>query len=141
MHFSSHIRWALIMTLRKVQANSQHDGSRAKSVVLFSTNDYLGLASHPDVKSAVATAAAQWGNGTRASAIVAGHTHVHEQLEQRLADLKGTEAALLFPTGALALHAHYVGGWAPVKLPLCMGRRRQHARSADVAWRSDAALP
>lgn len=70
-------------------------------VTLFSTNDYLGLASHPEVKRAISQAAQQWGNGPRASAIVAGHTQVHEQLEVELARLKHMEACLLFPSGAL----------------------------------------
>ncbi|GIM09184.1 hypothetical protein Vretimale_13087 [Volvox reticuliferus] len=66
---------------------------------LFSLNDYLGLASHPEVAEAAARAARQVGMGPRSSALVAGYTHSHRQLEEGLAQLKGTEDCLLFPTG------------------------------------------
>ena len=68
-------------------------------VILFSTNDYLGLACHPQVRQAVSGAAASHGMGPRSAAIVAGHTSLHERLECRLASLKKAEACLLFPTG------------------------------------------
>lgn len=89
-----------------LQAGARPDASeRPATTVLFSTNDYLGLASHPEVKAAASAAAAAHGSGPRASAIVAGHTHLHERLERQLAALKGAEAALLFPTGAAPLAA------------------------------------
>ncbi|GIL65081.1 hypothetical protein Vafri_18853 [Volvox africanus] len=66
---------------------------------LYSLNDYLGLASHPEVSEAAARAARQIGMGPRSSALVAGYTHSHRQLEEGLAQLKGTEDCLLFPTG------------------------------------------
>jgi hypothetical protein len=44
-------------------------------VRLFSTNDYLGLSAHPAVAAAAATAAARYGMGPRASALVAGYTN------------------------------------------------------------------
>ncbi|GFR51059.1 hypothetical protein Agub_g13381, partial [Astrephomene gubernaculifera] len=69
---------------------------------LFSLNDYLGLASHPEVAGAAARAAAKVGLGPRSSGVVAGYTHSHRQLEQGLARLKGTEEALLLPTGFAA---------------------------------------
>lgn len=75
-------------------------GNHQQRITLFSTNDYLGLASHPEVKAAIAECAAKHGNGPRASAIVAGHTTLHAELEARLTQLKGTEDALLFSTGA-----------------------------------------
>ncbi len=66
---------------------------------LFSGNDYLGLSSHPAVREASAEAAARHGMGPRGAALVCGYTEAHEALEAELAELKGTEAALLFPTG------------------------------------------
>ena len=86
-----------------MQAVEEREGAEPHRVVLFSTNDYLGLASHPDVKHAIASTAQQFGSGTRASAIVAGHSSLHAALERQLAQLKGTEACLLFPSGAPAL--------------------------------------
>ncbi|EFJ39865.1 hypothetical protein VOLCADRAFT_78219 [Volvox carteri f. nagariensis] len=71
-------------------------------VRLFSLNDYLGLASHPEVAEAAARAAKQVGMGPRSSALVAGYTHSHRQLEEGLAELKGTQDCLLFPTGFAA---------------------------------------
>lgn len=69
---------------------------------IFSSNDYLGLSHHPDVRTAMSDAALQCGAGPRASALVAGYTDVHAELERRLAALKKTEAALLFPSGYAA---------------------------------------
>ncbi|KAF6252194.1 PLP-dependent transferase [Scenedesmus sp. NREL 46B-D3] len=71
-------------------------------LLLFSTNDYLGLSAHPAVKAAAAEAAAQVGCGPRSSALVAGFTSEHRQLELELSALKGTQDALLFPTGYAA---------------------------------------
>lgn len=51
---------------------------------------------------AIASAAASYGMGPRSSAIVAGHTSLHERLERRLAALKHAEACLLFATGFAA---------------------------------------
>eukprot|EP00899_Mesostigma_viride_P019539 jgi/Mesvir1/27587/Mv07332-RA.1 len=69
---------------------------------LFSGNDYMGLSSHEAVREAAANAGAQLGLGPRASALVCGYTTLHQQLEQALAKLKGTEDCLLFPTGFAA---------------------------------------
>jgi 8-amino-7-oxononanoate synthase len=72
---------------------------REARLVTFSSNDYLGLASHPDVRAAIASAAAEYGNGPRASPLVLGHTIYHQRLEDRLATLAGKDRAVLFPTG------------------------------------------
>jgi 8-amino-7-oxononanoate synthase len=68
-------------------------------LALFSGNDYLGLSSHPRVVAAAVEAAQQHGVGARGSALVCGRTSVHAELERALADLVGTEAALLLPSG------------------------------------------
>jgi 8-amino-7-oxononanoate synthase len=70
-----------------------------RRVVLFSTNDYLGLSSHPRVIARTIELTEQWGIGPRSAALLGGYTELHEQLENELARFKGTEAALLFPTG------------------------------------------
>ncbi|GMH43317.1 hypothetical protein BSKO_11239 [Bryopsis sp. KO-2023] len=87
--------------------NSKNDGSRNnhegfRDLTLFSTNDYLGLSSHPDVKAAAAECAKECGLGPRSSALVGGFTEKHRDLEVALADLKGTEECILFPTGYAA---------------------------------------
>ena len=71
-------------------------------VRLFSTNDYLGLSSHPAVRAAYAAGSALAGSGPRASALVAGYTDAHRALEAQLAVLKRTQECLLFPTGFAA---------------------------------------
>lgn len=71
-------------------------------VVLFSTNDYLGLSQHPRVIERVLEFTERMGLGPRAASLLSGYTEIHEQLEQELARFKGTEAALLFPTGYMA---------------------------------------
>lgn len=76
--------------------------ARGSSLRLFSSNDYLGLATHPAVREAAARAAARHGCGPRASALVAGYTAQHAELEDALAGLKGAEAAVLYPTGYAA---------------------------------------
>ncbi|KAL6753881.1 pyridoxal phosphate-dependent transferase [Haematococcus lacustris] len=73
-----------------------------RDLTLFSLNDYMGLASHPDVCQAAASAALKWGLGARSSAVVAGTSSLHRALEQELAQLKGTQDCLLFPTGFAA---------------------------------------
>lgn len=72
---------------------------RGRLLKLFSSNDYLGLSSHPEVRQAAALAASEVGMGPRGAALVCGHTVEHDALERELAALKGAEAALLFPTG------------------------------------------
>jgi len=73
-----------------------------KPVLLLCSNNYLGLADHPRVREAAADAAMRWGVGAGASRLVSGSMTLHRRLEERLADFKGSEAALLFGSGYLA---------------------------------------
>lgn len=70
-----------------------------QEVVDFSSNDYLGLASHPALVDRACEWAARYGAGTGASRLVTGTMFLHEQVEARVAALKGAEAALLFASG------------------------------------------
>ncbi|CAN5383262.1 8-amino-7-oxononanoate synthase [soil metagenome] len=65
----------------------------------FCSNDYLGLSRHPEVIAAAQSAAAQFGAGARASRLITGNTAIHEELEASLAAFKGSETALVFPSG------------------------------------------
>lgn len=65
----------------------------------FSSNDYLGLASHPGVRQGAKQAVDQWGAGAGASRLITGSLGIHGMLEHRLAALKGTESCILFSTG------------------------------------------
>jgi 8-amino-7-oxononanoate synthase len=67
--------------------------------LLLSSNNYLGLATHPALRAAAVAAIERWGCGTGSSRLIAGHTALHADVEAKLAALKGTEAALLFPSG------------------------------------------
>ncbi|WP_288501854.1 aminotransferase class I/II-fold pyridoxal phosphate-dependent enzyme, partial [uncultured Pseudomonas sp.] len=71
-------------------------------LLAFCSNDYLGLASHPEVLAAWQAGADRWGVGGGASHLVIGHTTAHHQLEQALAELTGRPRALLFSTGYMA---------------------------------------
>lgn len=68
----------------------------------FCSNDYLGLANHPQVVAAMQNAAAEYGVGSGASHLVCGHSRQHHQLEEELAEFTGRERALLFSTGYMA---------------------------------------
>ena len=65
----------------------------------FTHNDYLCLSSHPRLIERAAEYAARWGVGSRASRLVSGNLPIFEMLEEKIADAKGTEAALIFATG------------------------------------------
>ena len=70
-----------------------------KDVILLCSNNYLGLANHPKVKDAAIKAIEKYGFGSGASRLVSGNMELHEELEQRIARFKDTEAALVFNSG------------------------------------------
>ena len=73
-----------------------------QSLINFCSNDYLGLANHPAVVAAFQRAANDYGVGSGASHLVCGHSQIHHQLEEELADFVGRDRALLFSTGYMA---------------------------------------
>lgn len=73
-----------------------------RSLINFCSNDYLGLASHPDISLALKQAADLYGTGSGASHLVSGHSVVHQKLEEQLAQYTGRPRALLFSTGYMA---------------------------------------
>lgn len=75
---------------------------RGREVIVFSSNDYLGLSQHPAVRQAAAEAALQFGAGATASRLVVGTRSLHEQLEAAIAAWQCTERALVFPNGFAA---------------------------------------
>lgn len=70
-----------------------------RTFINFSSNNYLGLAQHPAVVQAAADAAQRYGAGGTSSRLVAGSLDCHRELEEKLAALKRTAAALAFPSG------------------------------------------
>ena len=73
-----------------------------REYLAFCSNDYLGLANHPDVISSFQQAANIYGVGGGASHLVNGHSHAHHELEEALAEFTGRPRALLFSTGYMA---------------------------------------
>ncbi|WP_298613512.1 8-amino-7-oxononanoate synthase [uncultured Thiothrix sp.] len=73
-----------------------------KTMLTFCSNDYLGLANHPTVIQAFQQAANQYGVGSGAAHLVNGHSCLHQQLEEALAEFTKRERALLFSTGYMA---------------------------------------
>ncbi|HWO69368.1 MAG TPA: glycine C-acetyltransferase [Actinomycetota bacterium] len=89
-----------IRTLQAEQrARTRYDG---RDVINLASNNYLGLAAHPEVKEAAARAAREFGAGSGAVRTIAGTMALHEELERRFAAFKGAEAALMFPSGFAA---------------------------------------
>jgi len=81
--------------------------SRAVShgAINFSANDYLGLATHPELIAAWQRGAAEYGVGSGGSFLVTGYTHAHAALEEKLAEITGYESSLLFNSGYSANQA------------------------------------
>ncbi len=73
-----------------------------RDLVLFCSNNYLGLANHPALKGAAVEALNMYGSSTAASALISGYMSPHAELESRVAHFLGTEAAIAFPTGYTA---------------------------------------
>jgi len=77
-----------------------HMTFRGKEVLVWSLNNYLGLANHPDVRKVDAEAAAEWGMAYPMGArMMSGHTKYHEQLEDALSDFMGKEDTFLLNYG------------------------------------------
>ncbi|WP_109000874.1 8-amino-7-oxononanoate synthase [Streptomyces rishiriensis] len=87
-------RAGLVRTLRARPADSP--------LVDLASNDYLGLARHPEVVAGAAAAARTWGGGATGSRLVTGTTELHAELERELAEHCGFEAALVFSSGYAA---------------------------------------
>ncbi|MEU1301735.1 8-amino-7-oxononanoate synthase [Streptomyces shenzhenensis] len=87
-------RAGLVRTLRPRPADSP--------LLDLASNDYLGLARHPEVTAGAADAARSWGGGATGSRLVTGTTELHGELERELAAFCGFEAALVFSSGYAA---------------------------------------
>lgn len=81
---------------------SPHIEVDGEHYLAFCSNDYLGLANHPQLIAALQQGAAEWGVGAGAAHLVSGHFAPHHALEQRLAAFVGKPAALMFSTGFMA---------------------------------------
>jgi 8-amino-7-oxononanoate synthase len=92
--------------LRQLRRVGSPQGPRievgGKTLLNFSSNDYLGLANHPALKEAAIKATEKFGAGAGASRLICGSLAPFHELEEALAAFKGTEAALTFSTGYAA---------------------------------------
>ncbi|MEU6422344.1 8-amino-7-oxononanoate synthase [Streptomyces spiralis] len=127
-------RAGLVRTLRPRPADTP--------LLDLASNDYLGLARHPEVTEAAAAAARTWGGGSTGSRLVTGTTELHTELERELADFCGFEAALVFSSGyaanlaavtALAPHGSLIVSDAGNHASLIDGCRLARATTQVVA--------
>src|SRR5580704_4113233 len=92
--------------LRRTPVVTARDGIFAerggRRLLSFSCNDYLNLSRHPAIIKAAVEAAQNYGVGAGASRLVTGNHPLYDELESRLARLKGTEASCVFGSGYLA---------------------------------------
>jgi len=145
------IDWQLKQALEQRKAASLYRQRRVVSspqdVVLeidgaqylsFSSNDYLGLASHPEIADAFQQGASRWGSGSGAAHLITGHTAAHHALEEELADFLGYPRVLLFSSGYqanLGVHQALLG-----RSDRTIHDRLNHASLLDGAKLSGAKL-
>ncbi len=81
---------------------AEHIVANDKKYLSFCSNDYLGLANHPKLITAMQQAAGDSGVGSGASNLITGHHRYHDELEKKLAKFVDMPAALVFSTGYMA---------------------------------------
>jgi 8-amino-7-oxononanoate synthase len=91
---------------REIKDRASPQGSKIKlggrEYVNFSSNDYLGLANHPYIINEVKKALDEYGSGSGASRLLSGGSILHKELEDKTAQFKETESALVFNSGYAA---------------------------------------
>ena len=113
-----------------------HTSINGKSMLSFCSNDYLGLANHPDIKQAFIQAAENYGVGSGSAHLVNGHSALHHECELMLAEFTGRERALMFSTGYMANLA--VTSALMRRKDVIFQDKLNHASLIDAAKLSDA---
>jgi 8-amino-7-oxononanoate synthase len=127
----------LLRELRVVScAGPMITAADGKELVNFTSNSYLGLNEHPEMKRAVVQAVEAYGTGSGASLLISGRGPIHEQAELAFAKFKHAEAALLLPTGYMANLAVLTALAGPGDL-VCLDKLC-HASLIDAAHASGA---
>ncbi|HAG10382.1 MAG TPA: 8-amino-7-oxononanoate synthase [Desulfotomaculum sp.] len=72
-----------------------------RNCILLSSNNYLGLTDHPQVKDAACQALARWGTGSGGSRLISGNFLLYRELEEKIAQFKNTEEVIVFSSGYL----------------------------------------
>jgi 8-amino-7-oxononanoate synthase len=93
------IRGLLRLILSRQSAQGRRVRIKGRYYLNFSSNDYLGLANHPETAASIARAAGRFGSGSGASRLLAGGTVLHSRLEEEIARFKDCQSALLFNSG------------------------------------------
>jgi 8-amino-7-oxononanoate synthase len=83
-------------------AQEPHTVIDGRKMLLFASNSYLGLSNDGRLKTAAVEAIQKYGVGSGGSRLTSGSYRLHQELEQRLAEFKGTESCLVFNTGYMA---------------------------------------
>ncbi len=73
-----------------------------REYILLSSNNYLGLATHPEVRKSAIEAIEKYGTGAGGSRLTTGNTDLYDSLEEKIADFKGTDDAIVFSSGYMA---------------------------------------
>ncbi len=108
----------------------------SRKVLMFGSNDYLGLTNHPRVKKAAAEAVKRYGSGCSGSRLLNGTLDLHVEVEEKLAALVRKEAAMIFGTGFQANYAALSAITDKGEVMLC--DHTMHASLLEGALRSPA---
>lgn len=101
-----------------------------RKMLMFGSNNYLNLAGHPYITEKVKAAVEQYGIGMGGPPLLNGNTKLHEELEERLAHLKGAESAMLFSSGYNA-NVGLVSGLITSKRDVVIFDQYSHASFCD----------